>query len=599
MPDTGGADELAWGDRESAEPWHDLALGRWSARLTARGIEDVRLDGRRVLTRVLHTVRATDWSTERAALTYTLAPPGRDGPAATFTARYPGHGLDLRGEIRAVPDGFDVAFESRPAGTRTVRVNRVGPAVLHPGDQAGRPVRGHPGGLPAGFAFPRHVARSPVFAAGARMELDLAPTGVVLELDGGEFEVEDHRDWSDDGFKTYTPPLAAPRPIVLRPGDVLRHRLRITAAPTAPGPARARPRRPDVATPAGVMPPLGLQHSGGALPSAALAAVAELRPAFLHLTTDLAHPRWRELLAADATAARALDVPVVLTLVADPTDPGPAAELPGLLGGRLTTVLAFDAGTARTSAALVRALRPRLGAGVTIGGGSRAHLAALLAAPPVDELDVVTFPIASCAHDVDRAAVRSSLDSHPAVLAAATELAGGRPLLVGPVGHLPYWDSWGAATPGPAYGWGPGLARQRSVFHAAWTVAALAGFAAAGVARVSLCHTTGLRGVGEPAGDAFAAYPLWFALRELAGTAGWRRLPGTPPPGTTGLRLRGPAGGLDLLACLADDPPAGGFPPTAEVLHAVAGTLRREPARTAGTPTPCVVVDRQPRGGQP
>jgi D-apionolactonase len=484
-----------WGDDESSASIQQVRSGDWSAALTPHGVEHLRFAGRPVLDRVFPSVRLPDWSTPQLQLHWAA----RDG-GWTWAAELPG-GLRLDGGLRT--DGDALEFTQHSTAATRLELARLGPALLHPLERAGGTAR-----LDGtrDVRWPAQVQAGLVHDTHALLQVPLDGIELTVDWHDALAETEDQRNWADADYKSYTPPLTAPRPIVLDPTTPALQRVSLRCRRIRGTPATSAP----AATGPGRWPAIGFQHSGGPLPGPALDALAALRPAFLHLLVDLRRPDAEQRLHADLDPAVRLDLPVVLTaVVPDGADP---AVLQSWCGGRLTTLLVFDAGSSRTSRTLARRTREAL-PGLRIGGGSRAHLADLLRSPdlPADDLDVLSLGLTGGAHDPDRTALQAGLRSLPAVFAAAAGF--GRPLLLGPVGLAPAYDSWRPERPDdPA--WGAGSPRQFSVFAAGWYGAVLAAAAAAGIPEVSLSAVIGDRGFltgtdGRPA-------PLWHLLHRLA-----------------------------------------------------------------------------------
>ncbi len=71
------------------------------------------------------------------------------------------------------------------------------------------------------------------------LSYSVGATRLTIEFEGGLFEMEDQRNWTDNTFKSYTPPLSDPRPLHLRKDQVLTNVVRITAE--APRRLRSKP----------------------------------------------------------------------------------------------------------------------------------------------------------------------------------------------------------------------------------------------------------------------------------------------------------------------------------------------------------------------
>lgn len=119
---------------------------------------------------------------------------------------------DRRGTVRFTTDGI--------AGA-TFRSNRIGFCVLHPMELAGVPVAVETGGGLVEGSFPERISPWQPFTDFTALRWPIRPGfSAVLRLEGGLFEMEDQRNWTDASYKTYCPPLRAPYPVQLDKGGV-------------------------------------------------------------------------------------------------------------------------------------------------------------------------------------------------------------------------------------------------------------------------------------------------------------------------------------------------------------------------------------------
>ncbi|HOW65086.1 MAG TPA: hypothetical protein P5186_00425 [Candidatus Paceibacterota bacterium] len=137
------------------------------------------------------------------------------------------HG-DITGDVRGC---VTYTFEGR-ARSRFL-TNRMGLCVLHPVEEcAGKPclienTDGHrTHAVFSHFISPHQPARR-IRAISYAIDAD---TWVDLRFDGDEFEMEDQRNWTDDSFKTYSPPLDRPHPVIVEPGTRIEHRVHLELA---------------------------------------------------------------------------------------------------------------------------------------------------------------------------------------------------------------------------------------------------------------------------------------------------------------------------------------------------------------------------------
>ncbi|HWN96579.1 MAG TPA: hypothetical protein VNT99_16235, partial [Methylomirabilota bacterium] len=109
--------------------------------------------------------------------------------------------------------------------------NRIGLCVLHPiVECAGKPVTlEHTNGSMEQTSFPKHIAPwqplkdvrsiTQEIAAGVRAE---------IRFEGEVFETEDQRNYGDMSFKTYSTPQDLPKPVAVKPGDQVHHKVTVT-----------------------------------------------------------------------------------------------------------------------------------------------------------------------------------------------------------------------------------------------------------------------------------------------------------------------------------------------------------------------------------
>jgi hypothetical protein len=352
----------------------------------------------------------------------------------------------------------------------------------------------------------------------------------------------------------------------------------------------------------GALPVIGLAHPGGTLPSSVVDRLRALRPGFLHLLVDLGDGDWASDLAADLRLAAELDAGVVVTVDCPPDRHRELHALGELGGGSIDTAFLFGPGQAVTSPGLAEAGRAcLLGTGARVGAGTRGHFASLNIAGHVpDAAEVVAVALAAAAHDDDRRALTTGLDSYRPILRRVSQIAGDRELYVGPVGFAPTFDSWSGPRSGlkPRDAWAGGHPRQSSVFGAAWTIAAIAALVPHGARRVCLGGTVGGGGVGAVVNGEFRAYPVFRALRLLADIG-----PGPLGVVRSGDRLVGLSGDKMTVVAVMTDGPVG-FTPWAGPVTVWSGTaLGAIRPGTVGAdgevPSPSIVVARPADGPGP
>jgi hypothetical protein len=297
--------------------------------------------------------------------------------------------------------------------------------------------------------FPARISPDPVFTGFNRMTCQVADRAELqIGLAGELFETEDHRNWSDPGWKTYCPPLGTARATRYTAGQRVTQSVELRARVHAGPPRRAAGTDPVVirigSEVIGAVPAIGLAASAPPGAAGARDAVRALRPS--HLQVELVdRAGWAELLAAAAEEAAGLRLPLDVAIVATPDR---AAILAATIAGavpRLGRVSVFSPATHTTDDAAVPAVRAALraaGREVPVGGGSRAHFAELnRSAPDVSDWDFVTYGLTPQVHHDDDDSILATEAAIADGLVQAGIIGCGLPVVVGPITLRPRFNA--------------------------------------------------------------------------------------------------------------------------------------------------------------
>jgi hypothetical protein len=463
-----------------------VTAGALTGQLSGGALSDVRLRGQIALDAVYVAVRDRYWNTVPGVAGDFRCVRSGDGLTATWSCVHQGSGLDFRwhGRVDAGPDG--ITFHLDGTAQAAFETNRIGLCLLHPAELAGTPVQvALPDGRQSAAAFPARISPGPVVSGVTGLAYPVGPdAALAIGFEGGLLETEDHRNWTDPGWKTYTPPLAEPAPRRMRLGDRITQvlTLRATAGTAqAPLPPASEPVTLHLGPAVGVMPDLGIMlGAGGARDRENLSRLA---PGLLH--AELTEDDWPERLPLAASLARAIGARLSVALVSPGVSPVPS---PGTGTGWLAPCARALAGLAQPLAAvavfappdgiaapgLAAIVRRPLAAGrgherTPVGGGSLLHFAELNRAAPRDpDWDFLAFPVTPQVHHNDDASVMSTIRGQETAVRDASELAGGRPVLVGPVSLRPRTGPFDPARPDD-----PPDLREAQPIGAAWLAASV------------------------------------------------------------------------------------------------------------------------------
>jgi hypothetical protein len=461
--------------------------GPFTSVLTGGALRDIRLLGYRALDAVHVAVRDRDWNTIPGVISDFQYVPRPGGFAASWYSRHHRGDVDFGWQGRVEADQQEISFRVDGTALGEFDTNRIGVCLLHPAELTGTEIEvAFADGSTGTASFPYHVSPRPVVTGAAGLSYETGPGARLgLRLDGGLLETEDHRNWTDPGWKTYTPPLSESGPRRMRPGDRISQVVTLTgstAASAAPPPPETEPDGETVelrlGSAAGVLPALGMVLAAGGEPE--LESLRRMRPALLHVELrEVDDVPTRLDLAADQAAQIGSKLSVALI----GPDRGWLANCGrGLSALRLpiAAVGVFEPPTgiaAPRAAGLVRRELHCGHPGTPVGGGSMLHFAELNRAASRDpDWDFAAFPVTAQAHHTDDSLVMSTVLGQRAAVRDASALTGGRPVVVGPASLRARRTPTCPGRPGD-----PRDPRESEPMGAAWLCASVAAMHAAGM----------------------------------------------------------------------------------------------------------------------
>lgn len=540
--------QLLYGTDEPPAESRLLRTGPLTVEFSEGNLRAICWHGREAIRAVAYLVRDENWGTfapviediaiEEDEASFRVFYKAECRSAAGPVLRY-----ETRIEGRA--DGhlsFDVT--AQPQGD--FRTNRCGFCVLHPIlGVAGEWARiEHVDGSVEESRFPARIDPAQPFRDIREITHKVAPdVTAVCRMEGGTFEMEDQRNWTDASYKTYVRPLALPWPYTLPDGERERQTVTVSFAGSpqrADGAAENAPVAVSVGETGGPAPVFGLavspEEAGRVMEQ--LPRLRDMAPGHLVLHYSPLEGHGPEALRAFAEILRACPAEATLEFVL-PCRGTPETELRAAAGDvakaglRLSSVAVSPAPDLKSTPPgsewpecppldrVYSAAREAF-PGLPLGGGMFSYFTELnRKRVPADLLDFIVHTTSPLVHAADDRSVMETLEALPFVTRSVRAIFGNKPYRIGPssigMRHNPYgarlFDNPGAERRMTMTAHDP---RQKGLFAAAWMIGYAAAVADAALTHLALGELTGPFGaVGQN-----GIRPAFLAARALASLQG-------------------------------------------------------------------------------
>jgi D-apionolactonase len=545
------------GTDEPFQELRPLRAGPVSLFLDGIDLRYLRIGGTELVRRVYTAVRDADWDTVPGSVSNFRLEEHDAGFRAEFDVRHARGEIDFgwHGTIVGDESGrIEFVFDGR--AETAFPYNRIGICVHHPWrETAGAAYRSRtPDGERAGN-YPDLIGRQAIvegayqalFPAYDRLEVELAGGGSLLfEFEGDLWETEDHRNWTDANFKTYSTPISLGRPVPLEAGQALRQRLVVTPIDVPETSRAGGAVHLTIGGPTGTrVPPIGLgQDRDAHVPDDhERELLRALAPTHLRTEVRLDTAEWPGKLAAAKEVARATGAALEVALMFRDEHADELAEVAAALDGSAVARLLVTWAGGRTATPLettpahlvdvARTALARVAPDAAFVGGTEIYFTELNRTRPEHETwDGLCYSISPQIHAFTDIDVMENLDAQAETVRSARAIAGDKPVAVSPI-TLRRRVNFHAAGDPPATPAGelPDSVdvRQAALFGAAWTAGSVKYLSEAGAGSVTYYETTGWRGVVERADgpelpERFAsrageAFPLY---QPLADAIEWR-----------------------------------------------------------------------------
>ncbi|ANY83905.1 hypothetical protein BB934_35080 (plasmid) [Microvirga ossetica] len=542
-----------FGTEQSPVAVRRLTAGRLTAELVEGNLRTISYDGLEVLRAISYVVRDKDWGTYSPVIDELVVCESADEFTVTYHAACRGSGdqnLTYRAAIHGTEAGvtFDVVAEPET----DFLTNRCGFCILHPiVDLAGTPVTvEHTDGEMEQSGLPDLIEPWQPFKDMRAISHRVGP-GLTANcrMEGGVWEMEDQRNWSDASYKTYVRPLALPWPYTMPRGIADRQTVALTIddqrQPLSDTSTAHRQEAVEISLePAtGASPKIGLVIAPEEI-EATLANIERLReagPQVLLCHFDPTAGHGLEAIKGFARIAAAYPAEMVLECVFACREPHEVeleqvAELVRTAGLSLSAIAvspSVDRQSTPPGSAWpecpplgdVYASAQKAFPNIRLGGGMFSYFTELnRKRVPVEKLGFVTHCTCPIVHAADDLSVMQSLEALPFITRSARAFIGDKPYWIGPSTIGMRQNPYGSRTMDnpnneriAMASWDP---RQDSLFAAAWTIGYAARTDKAKLEVLTIGALTGPFGLLRDGSGAGQIRPVFHAASGLCSLAG-------------------------------------------------------------------------------
>jgi len=548
-----------------------LSAGPLEATFDAGNLRYIRVGGVEALRGVAFLVRDRNWGTYNPTLSNLVIEQDETGFVVTYDAECgdEDQSLHYAARIEGRTDG-SLSFSSKGETLSDFLTARTGFVVLHPlAGIVGMPVIvEHTDGRKVESRFPERIdPMCPFQDVRALTHQVAAGVNLMCRMEGDAFEMEDHRNWMDASYKTYSRPLALPWPFTMERGEKFSQQVELSLEGALENISTGQGAAPVGVT---VGPPLGhaMPRIGLAAPSAYLGdaiaradLVRQAAPSFLVCHFDARRGDDADTMARFTELGAAVGAPLVLEAVVPCLDAegaptgdlavmrrdldavASAVQQAGLRFERVAVSPACDLKCTLPGSVFppapgwsdligaARAVFPD----IPVGGGMFSYFTELnRKRPPAEILDFLCHSGCPIVHAGDDVSMTETLEALPSIFHSARALSGGKPYWILPTAVSMRDNPYGAV---PAEN--PDNIRQamnrvdpreRGLIGAAWYAGYIARAGAAGLEAITLAAAAGPSGIaytGQPHeqpgfdnNEAAILYPHFHVIAGLAALRG-------------------------------------------------------------------------------
>ena len=238
-PKLANLDAIAvFGSSQPAPQKRKLTAGRLTATWEQGAMRDICYDGVEVLRGIAFLSRDDAWENNAAKLTNLIMQEDGGHFRLSFDLVITNETQRLNAVAKIKGDSRGkLGFSVFATAASDFVTNRTGFTILHPIENVvGQPVDvTHTDGTQTLQQFPKNISPGqPIFDIRALTHQVGSELTATILMEGEKFEMEDHRNWMDASFKTYSGSLLDPWPYTIERGENISQTVTLTVSRVKP-----------------------------------------------------------------------------------------------------------------------------------------------------------------------------------------------------------------------------------------------------------------------------------------------------------------------------------------------------------------------------
>jgi D-apionolactonase len=418
-----------------------------------------------------------------------------------------------------------IVFAIKGIALTTFQKNRAGFCVLHPIKEcAGKKVSiTHGGNDIEQAAFPYYISPHQPFKNITAMQWQPdSNCNVWLKFDGDVFETEDHRNWTDNNFKTYCTPLDIPFPATIKAGDEVRQTISLQVEGYVVSEEDNEIIEVAIQEVKLPIPKIGIGRASERTKThkEGLKSLSSIGFDYYRVDVVLSHEDWHQTLEDSFKEEKWIQAQFEIALFVYENCKEKLLQFAEMIKSKpfIRHLVILQQNARCISNHLLQEvlliLRPLL-PGILIGAGTDVYFTELNRSNlQVDEIDFVSYSINPQVHAFDDASLMENAAAQGETVVAARHKFN-KPVYVSPITLKMRYNADATDKAGTSL-LPPADMRQRTKFCAAWAVSSLASLIESGVAGITYFETVGPRGM---IGDDATLFPVASVFKIVLNAA--------------------------------------------------------------------------------